>query len=153
MWVPTPRSFFKLEQKTWLAGKKSLQKGYLQIYKSLRAAGDKRENCDPWRPFKKVPKMDLWIYNFCKTTLWMTYNIEIMKKVVTLQNDIGLWSRKLVLKPKAFCKSPKCQKPLLSAKVFKCPAFCTYNKGVRGLIVNFIGDIYIYIHDIHTLDL
>ena len=59
----------------------------------------------------------------------MTYNFEIMKKVVTLQNGIGLWSQKLVLKPKAFCKSPKCQKPLLFVKVFRVPAFCTYNKG------------------------
>ena len=61
----------------------------------------------------------------------MTSNIEIMKykEVVTLQNGIGLWSLKLVFKPKAFCKSPNYQKPLLSVKVFKGPAFCTYNKG------------------------
>ena len=57
----------------------------------------------------------------------MTYNFEIMKKVVTLQNGIGLWSRKLVLKPKVFCKSPKCQKPLLFVKVLEVPAFCAYN--------------------------
>ena len=32
-----------LEKKAWLAGKKSLQKGHLQIYKSLRAPGEKEK--------------------------------------------------------------------------------------------------------------
>ena len=127
-WGFPPLWLFMLKSWAWLRGKKSLQKGNLQTYKSRRALGEKGESCEPGCPYKKVAKIDLWIYNFWKSIPWMTYNFEIMKKVVTLQNGIGLWSQKLVLKPKAFCKSPKCQKPLLFVKVFRVPAFCTYNK-------------------------
>ena len=85
MRVPTPCNFFMLEKQTILT-KRPLAN--LQVASSTRG---KRESCDPWCPCY-----------FWKTTPWMTYNFEIMKKVVTLQNGIGLWSRKLVLKPKAF---------------------------------------------------
>ena len=83
---PPPVTFSCLKRKQTILTKRPLAN--LQVASSSRG---KRESCDPWCP-----------YYFWKTTPWMTYNFEIMKKVVTLQNGIGLWSRKLVLKPKAF---------------------------------------------------
>ena len=55
----------------------------------------KNESCHPTR---RRPKWVSEFYIFWKTTHWMIYKRQTMKKVVTQRKTIWLWSRGLVLK-------------------------------------------------------
>ena len=106
---------------------------------SIPVAGKEEEERGKLLPFNMMRKHVSWVYNFFKKGLWAIYKIDIMKKVVTLQNDIGLESWVWVLKPFAFCEGPNCQKPILFIKDLKVPPFYAYNKLGGTPPPNFIG--------------
>ena len=53
---------------------------------SIPVAGKEEEERGKLLPFNMMRKHVSWVYNFFKKGLWAIYKIDIMKKVVTLQN-------------------------------------------------------------------